>query len=77
MPNELEEANSLIYRAFQLACVVEDKARDYDATELEESIYCVVMAGVKLRALPGGKEAAERVYARAKAELASRGKESQ
>jgi len=71
-----EIGEGLIARALQIVVDAngadDEPARDYTADELEELIYCLTMGAVKLKKLPGGEAAAERVYARAKAEQARR-----
>ena len=71
-PTDREVGEGFIARALQIvvdACGPDDEpARDYTDDELEEMIYCLTMGAVKLKKLPGGHAAAERVYARAKAE---------
>lgn len=70
---EREHGEGLIARALQLVVNAEDADRDYTDDELEEVMFCLTMAAVKFKKIPGGKAAAERVYARAEGELARRG----
>ena len=69
-----EIGEGFIARALQIVVDAngadDEPARDYTDDELEELIYCLTMGAVKLKKLSGGEAAAERVYARAKAEQA-------
>lgn len=68
-----EMGSDLITRAFQLLVAAEQGDRPQTDNELEEILYCLTMAAVKFKHLPGGTEAAKRVYERANAELNRRG----
>lgn len=73
-----EVGEGLITRALQIVVDAngadDEPARDYTDDELEELIYCLTMGAAKLKKLPGGKAAVERVYARALAEQVRRQK---
>lgn len=70
--NARVDADALVTTAFQIVLRVDEAGRDYTDAELEEVIYCLSMAIVKLKHLPGGEAAARRVLTRASDELERR-----
>jgi hypothetical protein len=70
--SDRDVACDLVYRAFQLVIAMEEPEVTFSDEQLEELFYCLTMACVKIKKLPGGTAAAARVYARAEAELAKR-----
>ena len=65
-----EEVDALIVRALSINIAAED--RDYTAGELDEILYCLIMASVQLKKLPGGDLANMRMRKRAKDEIERR-----
>jgi hypothetical protein len=73
MDNDLEVASDLISHAFNIVVATEQAGRPPNDDELEQLIHALIASSVSLKKLPGGAAAAERVYARASAELGRRG----
>jgi hypothetical protein len=76
------EAEAQIARALQIVIDASDPAiddpdscRDYTAEELETLFFALSMAMIQLRKVPGGKEARDRFYEKAKDTLLKRGRD--
>ncbi len=67
---EREAADGLIELALRI--VVDAEGRNYTNDELEALIHYLTFAAVKVKKLPGGRDAANAVYERASAELERR-----
>lgn len=65
-----QHGEGLLARALQIVVDASPNKteRDYTDDELEELMFCLTMAWVQFKKLPGGQEAAERVYENVKAE---------
>jgi len=72
MATDRELFVDLVASAFRIVYEADRDAREFTAEELDDLYYCLSMGCVKLKKLPGGAEAAERVYAGAQAELTRR-----